>query len=330
MRGNESRWVTADGIRRVAVLGAGLMGSGIAQVFAQAGYEVRLWARRAEGLDAALARIRANQRTMRDLGALNEARAADTLARIASTTDLRAALAGADFVSENIAEDLPAKHALFDQVNSLAPPETILTTNTSGFAISAVGEGVEDPARLAGFHWLNPPHLTSIVEVIPGARTAPAVIDATVEITRRIGKQPVRLKRDWAGFIINRIQFAVMREAYHLVESGVADPEAVDLVVSQGLGLRWAAVGPFRLMDLAGLPTFERVAAALFPQLSQATEAPPFVQDLIARGHLGARSGRGLYDYPPGAAEAEVAKRDRRLITMRAALDRIENDPGKA
>jgi 3-hydroxyacyl-CoA dehydrogenase len=303
-------------IRSVAVIGAGVMGSGIAQTFAQAGYTVRLHARRDATLEAALARITANQAMLVQAGLLDQPTARDSLARIQPTTGLAEAVRGCLFVSESVPEDLQRKQEVFAALDRHAEPNAVLTTDTSGLSISAIAAATSRPHSVAGFHWMNPPHLMPPVEVIRGERTSDATMQTVCEVACRIGRIPIRVEKDVPGFLWNRLQLALVREALHVVERGIASPEAVDQAITLGLGLRWAAVGPLRLMDLGGLPTFHAIAGYLYRDLSSAQESQPILADKVAAGHTGLAAGRGFYEYPAGAREAAIGTRDARLLEL--------------
>lgn len=307
---------------RIAVIGAGIMGTGIAQVGAEAGLDVWLQSRSRANLEAAADRMRRNQREMVAMGLLDEAAGATALGRVRLTQDLAEAVREAEFVSENVPEDLGLKQALFRELERLAPAEAILSTDTSGLSITAIASAIERRDHVVGFHWLNPPHLMLPVEVNRGAETSEATMQATVALAERIGRRPLRVERDVPGFLWNRLQLPLVREAIHIVEQGIAGPQDVDLAVQWGLGLRWAAAGPFRIMDLAGLPTFRTVAAYLYPELSAAAAPQALLEDAIARGYTGARAGRGFYEYPAGTHEALIRQRDARLIALRESLMR--------
>jgi len=313
---------------RVAVIGAGIMGPGIAEVCAEAGLEVVLQSRSRDNLDAALDRIRKNQRDLVAAGLLTEAAATGALARLRLTQDLAEAVTGAAFVSENIPEDLALKQAFIRNLSRLARPDAILASNTSGLSISAIAASADRPERVVGFHWLNPPHLTLPVEITRGAKTSEETMRATVALAQRIGRRPFRVERDTPGFLWNRLQMALVREAVHIVEQGVATPEDVDEAMRWGLALRWTAVGPFQIMDLAGLTTFRAVASYVYPDLSSASKPHALLEDLIARGHTGARAGKGFHEYGPGAHEALIRARDARLIALRRAM--AEEEAGEA
>ena len=308
--------VRLDEVQEVAIIGAGVMGSGIAQTFAQAGYAVRLQARHAETLRAARDRIARNQAAMVRAALLSEGAAGEALARIRTTTSLEEAARGCHFVNENVPEDLPLKREVFAALDRAAPRDAVLSTDTSGLSISTIAAATNRPQMVVGLHWMNPPHLMPPVEVIRGERTANPTMDFTCALARRIGRVPLRVERDAPGFIWNRLQLALVREAVHVVERGIASPETVDLAITAGLGLRWAAVGPLRIMDLAGLATFQAVASYLYGDLCAAAAPNPMLAAKVAGGETGARSGRGFYEYPPGAAEAAVAARDAKLFEL--------------
>jgi len=302
---------------RIAVVGAGIMGTGIAQVFAEAGLDVRLHARRRDSLDQARARIAANQGEMRAAGLAVDGDAVD---RVVGTDDLAEAVGEAEFVSENVSEDIGLKQKVFAELDRLAPGSAVLSTNTSGLSITAIAEATSRPERVVGLHWLNPPHLMPVVEVCRGQRTSDAVMEATCDLARRAGRQPIRVERDVPGFLVNRLQFALLREAFHIVGEGIASAEDVDRAVQGGLGLRWAAVGPFRVVDLAGLATFRAVATQLFPRLAADTTPPGVLAEKLERGESGAAAGRGFHGYPPDAHEALIAGRNARLLALQRAL----------
>jgi 3-hydroxybutyryl-CoA dehydrogenase len=298
----------------IAVIGAGTMGAGIAQIFAQAGHPVRLQARRRETLEAALRRIRVNQDELIRHELLGAADAEAARGRIAVTQDLREALAGAAFVSENIPEQLDPKQALFGELDKLTPPDTILSTNTSSLPITQVARDTKHPERVVGFHWFNPPHLIPLVEVIRGERTADVTMDETYRLAHAIGKSPIRVQKDIAGFVGNRLQRALEREFFYLERIGACSGADLEVALKQGLGFRWSVVGPLEHADLAGVDTHSATVALLFPLLSNDTVPPPLFADLAAQGRLGAKTGAGVYEYGPGEVDRILARRNAMLI----------------
>jgi len=249
----------------VAVIGAGTMGAGIARVFADAGASVRLSARREASLQAARQRL------------------GD--AEVFATTSLDEALNGADLVVETIVEEVEPKRAVLSRAEELAAPGAILTTNTSSLQLSALAGALEYPERFAGLHFLNPPELVEVVEVVGADETSAETIEQLTGWMEELGKVPVVVRRDVPGFVVNRLQYALLREAYGLVDSGVCSFADVDRAVTYGLGARWAAIGPFETMDLAGLDVHAAVAANLWPELSNTTEPSPSIAKAQEGGH---------------------------------------------
>ena len=284
-----------------AVVGAGTMGTGIALVLARAGIEVQLTARSEATLDRARARLAAEPAG----------------ASIHTTTSLETALAGAGLVIETIVEEVEPKRAVLAAAERLAEPGAILTSNTSSLPLASLTSALEERGRFAGWHWFNPAELVRLVEIVRGEETSPPVVQTLRDWSVALGKSPVIVQRDLAGFAANRLQYALLREAYALVESGTCTREDVDRVLTEGLGPRWAGVGPFETMDLAGLDVHLAVTRNLFPELSNRTDPPEALLQLTGRGKLGVKSGEGLrgtYDHE--RIEALRALRDRLLAAI--------------
>jgi 3-hydroxybutyryl-CoA dehydrogenase len=298
----------------VAVIGAGTMGAGIAQIFAQAGHPVRLQARKRETLEAALRRIRVNQDEMIRHELLTEGDAEAARGRITVTAELRTALAGAVFVSENIPERLDLKQPLFAELDRLTPPETLLASNTSSLPITQIARDTRHPERVLGCHWFNPPHLIPLVEVIRGARTGDGAFDEAYRLAQAIGKSPIRVHKDTPGFVGNRLQRALEREFFALECNGTCSREDLEVALKQGLGYRWSVVGPFEHADLSGVEQHAATLALLFPLLANDTTPPRLFADLVAQGRLGAKTGAGVYEYGPGEVERILARRNTMLI----------------
>lgn len=256
------------------------MGAGMATVFARGGCTVCLTARREASLEAARRRAEAI-----------EPSAAEA---IAMTTSTEEALTGAELVIETVTEELEPKRRLLALAEAVAAPAAILVSNTSSLSLTELARPLVRPERFAGLHWFNPPELVELVEVVGTDDTDPAVLGQLRDWMEELGKAPVVVARDLPGFVGNRLQYALIREAYALVEAGVCTPEDVDRVLTHGLGARWAAVGPFQTLDLAGLDVHLATAENLFPELSNATEPPERLRRLVAKGSLGCKSGRGL------------------------------------
>jgi 3-hydroxybutyryl-CoA dehydrogenase len=300
----------------VICVGAGTMGAGIALAFALGGSAATMVTRRQPTLDAAWRRIEASVTLLADAGRLPGAEREAVLGRITGTTDLDGADLSADLVVESVAEDVAAKLRLYRAIEPRLGPLSILGTCTSSLSLAELAAGLTRPERFLGYHWFNPPELVALVEIVPAGPTAAAVTDRVEAYSRAIGKQPVRMAADVPGFVANRLQYALIREAYHLVASGVCTAADVDRVITAGLGPRWAAIGPFLSMDLAGLDVHRAVAEQLFPRLSAATTVPPALTALIEEGALGVKSGRGLLGRYDEEGVREVMEVRARVLLM--------------
>ena len=293
-----------DEIRRVAVVGAGLMGHGIAQEFALAGYAVALHDVSEDRLRAATEGMRANLGALAAAGLVEVGAVEAVPAAIRASTDLGTVVGDADVVIEAVTEDLAIKRRLFGEFDRLCAPGTILASNSSSFMPSALASTTARPDRVLVAHWFNPPHLLPLVEVVRGPATSDATVETTVAILRQIGKRPAVVNKEAPGFIGNRLQLALVREALAIVANGIATPEDVDVVVRNGFGRRLAAAGPFEVAELAGLDLMLAVAEQLFPSIDRSPEPPPILREKVARGELGVKTGQGFYAWTPEEAAA--------------------------
>lgn len=319
--------MTDTRIGNVAIVGAGMMGCNIGTEYAVGGHTVTLFARSDAHAERAVGRVRSALDALRAGGVLDDATAAAARARVRTATALAEAVAGADLVVESIPENLDLKREMFATLETLCGPDVILATNTSGLPITQIAAHLAHPERFVGTHYLNPAHLMPPVEVIPGERTAPAVVERVRDALAALGKSPVVVRREAPGFLWNRLQFALLREACHIVEQGIATKEEVDLVMRQGLGRRWSIVGPFASLDLGGTGTAALVAEYLLPALSDAKTTPPTLSEPVAAGRTGAESGGGFYDWPPEKLRETLTRRNTALV---AALreERRHDDEG--
>ena len=289
---------------KIAVIGAGTMGAGIAGVFAACGYPVAIYSRSEQTLEIAQKAITA---------------IAGESVELEYTTSLESCVEGASIVSENLAEDIGLKQRVFKDMEAVAPENCLLTTNTSSVPITTIAAGLRRPERVVGIHWFNPPAVMPLVEIVRGEQTSDETIRQARALCAEIGKEIIEVNHDIAGFVVNRLQYAILREALHLVESGVASIADVDRAVETTLAPRWSASGPLRLMDLAGLDTVEKVSSILMPALNRSEDVPPLVQRLCAAGALGTKSGSGFYAWTPDSIAAAIKQRDDtvRLLTER-------------
>jgi 3-hydroxybutyryl-CoA dehydrogenase len=291
--------LTGDGFARAAVVGAGLMGRGIAGVLAAGGLDVVLHDVQPDVLDHAVPAARAVAAGLAQAGAAAVARPG----QVTASAELPAAVRGVDLVVEAVAENLEVKQEVFARISAEAPT-AVLATNTSVLPVSAIAARAEDPRRVVGTHWWNPPDLIPVVEVIPGELTAQEVTGRVMSLLNRLGKTPVRVNRDVPGFIGNRLQHALWREAIALVADGICDADTVDLVARNTIGLRLARMGPIENADYVGLDLTLAIHCAVLPALSADAEPNPKLRALVRRGALGAKSGQGFLSWPLGTQEA--------------------------
>jgi 3-hydroxybutyryl-CoA dehydrogenase len=195
-----------------------------------------------------------------------------------------------------------------------------MATNTSGLSISKISEAVKGPERFAGMHFVNPPHLIALVEVIAGEKSLPQTMDILRGLAESIERQHVTIYKDPPGFLLNRLQFAFMREATHIVESGYASPEDVDKVMKHALGIRYACVGPFETMDFGGIDTFYNISSYLFADLCDRKDVQDLMRKAFDEGRHGVKSGRGIYDYSGDMAAKAIARRDAKLLAVSKCL----------
>ena len=285
---------------RIAVIGAGLMGHGIAQIFATAGHQVALHDPDAKILGSAKERIAAI------FGLLEQDPAG--MANVSYHADFASAVSAADFIFEAGPEKLEVKRAIFKHLGAATRSDAILCTNTSAIPIGQIGAEVEDKSRVVGTHYWNPPHLVPLVEVVQAKDTSLATVEKTIALLRSVGKSPVHVRRDIPGFIGNRLQHALKREAIALVADGVCDAETLDTVVKEGFGARMAVLGPLEQSDLVGVNLTLDIHKTLIPDLDRTAGPHPYLEEKVRKGELGMVTGKGFRDWTPQQA-AEVRKR---------------------
>ena len=293
---------------RIAVIGAGLMGHGIAQVFALAGHDVTIYDSIAASLDTVKARILIN---LKDLGDDQKA-----VERVTPVSDLVQAVGNADYVVEAILEDLPLKQKLFAEIESYIRPDTILASNTSVIPITRIMEGLKQRERALGTHWWNPPYLVPLVEVIETQWTSRSAIDFTMKLHAAAGKKPAHVKKDVPGFIGNRLQHALWREAVALVEHGICDAETVDTVIKSAFGRRLAVLGPLENADLVGTDLTLAIHRTVLPDIDSRPRPSPYLEKLVKDQKLGFKSGEGFRKWSP---EQQAALRSKVLQHLKNA-----------
>jgi 3-hydroxybutyryl-CoA dehydrogenase len=297
--------------QKIGVIGGGLMGHGIAYLLAAAGHEVGVFEPNAD--------IRASM--PRRLAVIHDLLGDDAalLKRISVHEQMAPAVQGANYVFEAAPEKLPLKQRIFAELESLVAAGTILASNSSAIPTTEIGHDLKHRERIVGTHFWNPPHLVPLVEVIQNEKTSDAVVRATMELLRNAGKTPVHVRRDVPGFVGNRLQHAMKREAFALVAAGVCDAETIDTVVKEGFGARTAVLGPMEQSDLVGLDLALDIAEVLYEHLDRTAAAPQILRDKVKAGKLGMKTGEGLRQWRPGEADAVRARLSRFLAEQARA-----------
>lgn len=303
-------------IKTIANIGAGTMGHATALQFAMYGYHVYLLDTTQKALNHGLDLIKHDLQTFLGANIVQADEETDILARIIPTTDYQKAISKADFVIESIVEDLTVKQLVGQKVEQFASDETVFATNTSGLSPTAIQSKLHHPERLIVAHFWNPAQLMPLVEVVPGNLTNEATITLTTALMNHVGKHAIALKRESLGFVGNRIQLAVLREAFKIVKDGIADPAAVDDIIKYSLGRRWSLVGPIASADLGGLDVFKNISSYLYADLASEQETDPLLEKMVDEGRLGLKSGEGFFDWQGDKGKEIVAQRDQKLLDM--------------
>lgn len=298
-------------MEKVAVIGAGLMGHGIAQIFALNGLSVALADIKADILGPAVDGIRANLTIMAEHGILSADAIEAAVGCVSTTTRMDEAAADADVVIEAVIENLALKQKVFQELDAICPESVILASNTSVISITEIAANTVHKERVVGTHFWNPPYLIPLVEVVRGDQTSTSTVDRTVSLLSRVGKHPVRVNKDVPGFVGNRLQHALWREAISIVEQGIADAATVDECVKYGFGLRLPVLGPMENADLVGTDLTLAIHDYILKHLEQSPAPSPLLQTLVNEGDLGFKSGKGFQVWSADA----VAETQRRLKT---------------
>ncbi len=307
-----------EDIKSIAVIGAGIMGHGIAQSFLMGGYPVCLYDVRDDVLETAKSHIKESLETFKNAGLLSDEAVSDALGKLKTTTDLEETVRGREFIIEAAPEDLTLKQELFALIEGFCGPDVIIGSNSSSLTITAIGQKVKHKDRLLIVHWFNPPHLVPTVELVKGEGTSDETLDAIYLLMEKIRKLPVKIYKEVPGFLVNRIQIALAREVLDLYEQGVASAEDIDKAVMGSIGFRLASIGPLRTMDLGGIGLWIRVYENLIKEIQSSTGGPEPLLRLAAGGHDGLKSGKGFYDYAAsfssGSLDEIAQKRDAEFL----------------
>ena len=299
---------------KAVVVGTGMMGPGIAVSLATAGIETTLVSRSPESASKGLSQSKVQLQILNDRGLISPEQFETGNSHLASSTLLDKSLPAADLVIESIPEDLCLKQEFFKHLDALAPIATILTSNTSGISITEIAEGTKNPERIMTAHFWNPPHLMPLVEIVMGQHTDEALALRLMAILKHCGKTPVLVRKDTPGQLGNRLQHALVREAIHIVNEGIASVEDVDLAVKKGFGLRLPVWGVLEHADAVGLDLVKSVQDYVLPHLNRDTKSSPLLAEKLAKAEAGVKSGKGFYDWRVRDINAAKSARDEFLI----------------
>jgi 3-hydroxybutyryl-CoA dehydrogenase len=303
-------------IERVTIIGAGLMGHGIAEVFLSSpGYLVTLYDTVPTMLQDAPGKILS---IVKSIGGTH-----CDLRRLGLTESLEEAVKDADIVIEAIPEKLELKQQLFARIEDLARPDCIFASNTSVIPITAIGEKLKDKSRMIGTHWWNPPYLIPLVEVVQTVHTSPEVIQTCMALLKDIGKTPVHVKKDVPGFVANRLQHALWREAIAIVEAGICDAGTVDLCIKNSFGLRLSVLAPLENADLVGMELTEDIHRVILPDLSTAKQPSPLLREMITENRKGWSTNSGFYEW---SDESKSELRTKLVETLKLLLEKRDRD----
>ena len=303
-------------VKNAAVIGCGQMGPGIAYTLGTVGCQVALYGRTEQGVTQGMAACRKAADVLVEYDCVTEASAAEAVSLVSGTTDLEAAVTGADLVIESIAENLPMKQELFAQLESICSKQTVLTSNTSGLPATQIAAKLSNPERFAVTHFWNPPHLMLLVEVVQGEKTADKTVDLLMNLLEKAGKKPVAVRKDTPGQLGNRLFQALLREALHMVNEEIASIEDVDRAVRYGFGRRFPVYGLLEHQDVAGLDTVYAIQSYMGTALCNSERVSPILEDLAQAGNLGIKTGKGFYDWSQRDPHELLNKRDTFLLEM--------------
>ena len=310
-------------IKKIAVIGTGVMGPDISLGFAMAGYDVTAVDIEAPILDRAAKKISVNCKQMAEERIFSEKQVEKIKSRISLTLDWEKAVADADYITEAVPEEMATKKEVFKKCGEICSKDVVIASNTSSMSITEIASEMRSPQRAISTHWTIPAHLSPMVEVICGKKTSTATKDLAFALLTEIGKKPVVCK-DAPGFIHNYVQFAMVKAALDLVENQIATPEDIDTVIRNGFGLRLSSVGPIQFLDMCGLDTVLNVQKYMYSiTRDPAHKLSTRIEEMVSKGDLGVKTGQGFYSYSENASEEFGEQTNRAIMKMRKALKQL-------
>lgn len=301
-------------IKRIGVIGTGMIGPDISLACAMAGYPVTIVGRTRESVERGLARFRKNLQSLVVAGLYSNEETGEVDSLLSASTDLETGLQKADFVFEAVVENLEIKQKLFGEIERYCSEHTLMASSTSGLSPTDISGRMKAPERMLVMHFWNPPYLVPLVEVVAGNRTSPDTTETALGFLCGLGKEPVLLKKDILGHIGNRIQHAMFREAIHLIEEGVATPEDIDRVITSSLGPRYSMIGPMEYLDSVGLDLNVAIHSYLLNDLADDKAPQKLLRRKYDQGDCGAKTGRGFYDWSDRSLEEMTTRQNKRFI----------------
>lgn len=306
-------------IKKIVIAGAGTMGYSMAQIFAQFHYQVVVYDLNNQALETAQRHIKENVDILIKEKEITEQQGQTIISYLSYTTS-KDCFKDCDLVVESIIENVDIKKAFYQEISQIVSSNCILATNTSGISINELASAINKPQRFIGMHWFNPSHLILLIEIIKGDQTSDEVAQVIYQLSLKIHKKPVIVQKDVLGFVANRLQFAVLREALDLVEKGVISKEGIDDVMKYGLGFRYACLGPLEVADFGGLDTFYHISSYLMQDLCDSHDVPAILKQHFDNNEYGVKSQKGFYDYQNGKDLEAIANRDDKLLKLYNAL----------
>ncbi len=301
-------------VKKITVVGAGIMGHGIAQTFALGGYQVILNDVSDELLDKAIGQIRSNLSTFVEFGITTSDGAKEAFSRIRATKNLKEAAVESDVVVEALPEMMDLKKRIVRELDETSPSHTVIASNTSGLSLTEMVSDIRRRDQAVIAHWYNPPHIIPVVEIVKGQYTSEETVDLIYRLLVSVGKTPVKILKEVPGFLGNRLQFALYREALYCLKEGIASAEDIDLAVKGSYGFRLPTLGPLETSDFGGLDTYLNIAEYLFKEIDRSTEPPEFLREKVRQGKLGVKTGEGFFHYTPEEAQRKIKERDRQFL----------------
>ncbi|MFW9992583.1 MAG: 3-hydroxyacyl-CoA dehydrogenase family protein [Candidatus Odinarchaeota archaeon] len=315
-------------IRKIAIIGAGVMGPGIAEVFAIFGahddYEISLYDISSDALKSADRKIRSDLEKVASTGLYSEEDLKKAKQRITLEQDLTNAVSTTQLVIEAVPEKMELKMKIFKDLDRLAPPTAILATNSSGLSVTEIASVIKRPELCIGTHFMNPPLMMPLVEIVKGEKTGPETVQVINELLAGVGKKPVIIKKDVEGYVHNRMQAALFREAMYLLDNDVISVEDLETTIQYGLGLRLPVMKVFEMVDLMGIDTIKNVLTYLYPKLSRSIEPPGILDGMIKEGNLGLKSGKGFHDYSQRNIQEAMNQREAATFQLLMLLRQFE------